>query len=110
MGETDESVRDKLIMRWIMIVSIAIIAGFYLMGCASQPAQTITIERPVVIPGPPEYLPVPSTFFRGCVPPKAMGPTNGDLLVHDRAMVVYATCLSTHLTAIEKLDSGYSSK
>jgi len=101
MGETDKSVRDTAIK--IVVVAITIMVFFWMTGCASQPPQTITIEKPVVINGPPEFLRPPSAMFSGCVPPGPLGPTNGDLLVHDHGTASYATCLRSALDAIQKL-------
>lgn len=102
MGEADESVRDKLIMRWVIIGTIVAFAILVLTSCASPP-QTITIEKPVVVAGSPEYLPIPASFFTGCLQPNTPGPTNGDLLLHDYAEAQYAACLQRKLDAIRTL-------
>jgi hypothetical protein len=75
-----------------------------LAGCATAPPpQTITIEKPVTVPGPTVYVPIPPALFDGCVPPTPAGPTNGDLLLHDHAAMVYATCLESKLAIIKGL-------
>lgn len=81
----------------------ALILCLLLAGCASVPPQVLTVERPVLIPGPPEFLPVPPALFAGCLPPPPAGPTNGDLLLHDHLEGVYADCLHQRLDAIKAL-------
>lgn len=76
---------------------------FFLTGCAKPPVQTITVEKPVLVPGPIQYVPIPPEMFVGCLPPPAAGPTNGGMLLHDHAMTDYAACLQAHLTAIQGL-------
>lgn len=73
-----------------------------LAGCASAP-QTLTVDRPVLIPGPTQYVPIPVSMLQGCVSPGLPGPTNGDLLVHDHAMTAFASCLQDQLTEIKAL-------
>lgn len=87
----------------ILVVIVTAAIFFWLAGCASQPPQTITIEKPVLIQSPPEFLPVPAGMFDGCIPPALGGATNGDLLLHDHAEMAYAACLLAHLNAIKVL-------
>ncbi len=102
MGETNESVRVALI-RFAIIATTAFIV-YLLTGCASTPPpQVLTVERAVTIPGPAVFLPVPPAMFDGCSAPGAMGPTNGDLLLHDHAESIYADCLLGRLNAIKAL-------
>ena len=85
-------------MRCSLILVLLVMAG-----CTTLPPRAITIEKPVVIQSPPEYIPVPSSLFVGCIPPAPTGPTNGDLLLHDHAEADYAACLSAQLAAIKAL-------
>lgn len=82
--------------------ALALLASLIFMGCTAAP-QTITIEKPVPIPGPFLYVSVPDYLFTGCAMPPKAGPLNGDLLLHDHAMVVYAACLEGELAQIKVL-------
>ena len=75
----------------------------FLAGCASTPPQVVTVEKAVVIPGAPVFLPIPSELLTGCVAPGPVGTTNGELLLYAHSEAVYAACLSDHLDAVGKL-------
>ena len=75
----------------------------WLAACAPLPPKVITIEKPIVIESPPEYVPVPPSLFDGCIPPAPAGPTNGDLLLHDHAEADYAACLGAQIAAVKAL-------
>jgi len=79
-----------------------VLAALLLTGCASAP-QMVEVQKPVLIPGPTEYIPIPPQMFAGCLRPAPRGPTNGDLLVHDLAQTQYALCLEAELAAIQAL-------
>lgn len=87
----------------VAIVVVTIALFFWLTGCAAPPTQTITVEKPVLIPGPATFVPIPAAMFEGCTAPGGTGVTNGDLLIHDHDEQVYADCLLTHLNAIKGL-------
>jgi hypothetical protein len=80
----------------------AIILALLLAGCAASP-QMIEVQKPVLIQGITEYLPIPPEFFAGCLRPETRGPLNGDLLVHDLAQAQYSLCLEAQLAAIRSL-------
>ena len=74
-----------------------------LTGCASAP-QMVEVQKPVLVQGPTEYIPIPPQFFAGCLrPTNARGTTNGELLMHDIAQTEYSLCLEAELAAIQAL-------
>jgi hypothetical protein len=87
----------------VAAVLLTAVVFFWLTGCAAQPPKAITIERPVIIQSPPEYIPIPPSLFVGCTPPEPAGPTNGDLLLHDHLETAYAICLEGRLSTIKAL-------
>ena len=82
----------------LIIVMFAILST----GCASSP-QLVEVQKPVLVQGPTEYVPIPLQLFAGCLRPAPAGPLNGDLLVHDLAQTQYALCLESELAAIQSL-------
>lgn len=82
----------------LIIVMFAILST----GCASSP-QLVEVQKPVLVQGPTEYIPIPPQFFAGCLRPPVAGPLNGDLLVHDLAESQYSLCLEAELAAIQGL-------
>jgi hypothetical protein len=87
----------------VAVVVVTIALFFWLTGCAAPPTQTITVEKPVLIPGPATFVPIPADLLVGCAAPAPAGPTNGDLMIHDNAETAYAKCLSDRLDAIKAL-------
>ena len=78
------------------------LAALLLSGCASAP-QMVEVQKPVLVQGPTEYIPVPPQLFAGCLRPAPRGPTNGELLMHDIAQSQYSLCLEAELAAIQAL-------
>jgi len=95
--------RSEIILKAAILTLVVFLAAFCSTGCTDQPPKVLTVEKPVVIDSPPEYLPVPPSLFVGCTPPEPAGPTNGDLLLHDHLEVDYAACLEGRLEAIKAL-------
>jgi hypothetical protein len=95
--------RDKVsFFEWGVIVLFAVILLGVLAGCASSP-QMVEVQKPVLIQGPTQYLPIPLQLFAGCLRPPSAGPLNGDLLMHDLAQAQYSLCLEAELAAIQSL-------
>lgn len=86
-------------------LTILAIAAF-LTACATH---EVPIPRPVIVPGPTQYVPLPDDILAECAavcPDLADGIPGGELLEAYRACRARAECRDSQVGAIRRLQPG----
>lgn len=83
---------------------VGVIAAGLIAGCTCQP-ERIPIPKPVLIPGPVQYVPLPAEATADCglVPKLRDGMAGGELLEAAKALEQHSACRDGQIESIKAL-------
>ena len=82
---------------------LILLAGVLLMACTTT--REVAIPKPVIVPGPAQYVPLPTELTADCdaAPQLRDGMKGGELLAAARAWQRRATCRDAQIDSIQRL-------